>query len=76
MSGRTFSTVVPYAEHHPEEHRTLNPDRTVTLVELPGFLEVGFLVDGVRVPLSKSKAGKFLANLAKHEAAQSQTPQE
>ncbi len=56
-----------YAEHQPETHRTLNPDHTVTEVELPGFVEVGVVLNGVRLPLHRLKAGKLLQRLAEHD---------
>lgn len=52
-----------YAEHEPETHRTINADRTVTEQELPGFLVVGVELNGVRLPLHRLKAGKFLTRV-------------
>lgn len=49
-----------YAVHHPDADRTVNPDRTVSETELPGFLEVGVEVGGVRIPFLREKAGHFV----------------
>jgi hypothetical protein len=48
-----------YAVHHPDADRTINSDLTVSERELPGFLEVGVEVGGVRIPFLREKAGHW-----------------
>jgi hypothetical protein len=55
--GTDLGTPKLYAEHVPDVDRSLNPDLTVSEVELPGFLEVGVDVNGTRVVLARVKAG-------------------
>ena len=70
MSERTFSDVQVYAVQKPEGHRTVQSDRSVIEEQLPGILEVGFVIDGVRVPMMRRKAAGVLADIARHKAAQ------
>ncbi len=74
MSARSFKKVELYAEHLPELHRTLNSDRSVTEVELPGFVVVGVELDGVRRELARFKAGGFLEDLAAAQKSGKQKP--
>lgn len=67
--AKKFKSVTLYAEHQPETHRSINPDRSVSEVELPGFLEVGVSVDGVRVKLARVKAGGFLDDLRRSKSS-------
>lgn len=60
-----------YVEHLPETHRTINPDRTVSEVELPGFIAVGVEVSGVRKEIARFKAGGFLDDLARAKSSKS-----
>jgi hypothetical protein len=70
VPAHTFSDLKLYAEHRPEVSRTVNTDHTVTEEELPGFLHIGVVLDGVRKELFRLKAGGFLADLERHRAAQ------
>lgn len=70
MSDRIFSDVQLYAVQKPESHRTVQSDRSVLEEQLPGTLEVGFVIDGVRVPLMRRKAAGVLADIERHKAAQ------
>lgn len=69
MTERTFSDVQLYAVQKPESHRTVQSDRSVLEEQLPGTLEVGFVIDGVRVPLMRRKAAGVLADIERHKAA-------
>ena len=69
MTERTFSDVQLYAVQKPEKHRTVQSDRSVLEDTLPGTLEVGFVIDGVRVPLMRRKAAGVLADIERHRAA-------
>jgi hypothetical protein len=55
--GTDLGTPKLYAEHVPDVDRSLNPDLTVSEVELPGFLVIGVDVNGTRVELARVKAG-------------------
>ena len=70
MTERYFSDVKLYAVQKPEDHRTVQSDRSVLTEQLPGTLEVGFVIDGVRVPLMRRKAGGVLADIERHKQAQ------
>lgn len=69
MKERVFTDVKLYAVQKPEESRTVQSDRSVVKDTLPGTLEVGFVIDGVRVPLMRRKAGGVLADIERHKAA-------
>jgi hypothetical protein len=56
--AREFGNVSLYAEHLPEDHTTGGET-----TELPGFVEVGVVVDGARVPLARVKAGDVLEKI-------------
>jgi hypothetical protein len=55
--GNDLGTPTLYAEHVPDVDRSLNPDLTVSEVELPGFLVIGVDVNGTRLELARVKAG-------------------
>lgn len=53
----TFKTVKLYAEHKPEPAPDKHYENGLLVDELPGFVEVGVELNGVRVPLNTLKAG-------------------
>lgn len=72
MPPLDFDTPTLYAEQFTETHRTIGADHSVVEEELPGFIVVGVLLNGVKKELTRFKAGGFLADLQRHEAAQQQ----
>ena len=60
MPTREFSTPVPYIDHEPDFSLEEDGSGVKQSVELPGFVEIGFVVDGVKVPLVRRKAGNLL----------------
>ena len=67
-----FSKVELVAEHVTEVHRTLENDHTVTEVELPGVVNVYYVIDGGRIlvdQLSGSKVAEAIQNAQKTAAA-------
>lgn len=58
--GRVFNNVTLEAVQETEIHRTLENDRTVTEVELPGVVNLYVVIDGGRLLLDRLNAGKVL----------------
>lgn len=69
MSEVKFKSVKPYALHVPDYSVETDSTGNKSQVELPGWVEVGFEVDGVKVPVERRKAAGLLADMA----AQSKT---
>lgn len=71
MAAKELSVKL-YAEQVTETHRTLENDRTVTEVELPGIVNVYLDFDGGRILFDQIKAGRVLdaQQLAKDNAPQ------
>lgn len=65
MSDRTFDVGGLYVDHEPDHSNEVDGDQKAVRVELPGFLEIGVLVNGVKVPLHRLKAGSLLPKLDK-----------
>lgn len=78
MSARTFSEVRWVAEHVPETHRTLENDRTITTVELPGTVNLYVEIDGGRILMDQLNGGKVLeaVDAARKARAEPEQPQE
>lgn len=60
MPERTFTDVKLVAEHVPETHRTLENDRTVTTVELPGTVTVYLVIDGGKLPFTQLRGADVI----------------
>lgn len=60
MSERKFGTPKLYVSHEPESSTEVDANGAKYQAVLPGFLEIGVEVDGVRIPLSRRKAGALL----------------
>jgi len=81
VSNRTFTDVKLVAEQVPETHRTLENDRTITTVELPGMVTVYLVIDGGRLPFTQLRGADVLEAIdragaqqkAAQEAQQQQT---
>jgi hypothetical protein len=58
--SRDFATPVPYIDHEGDFSREPDGQGGHMLVDLPGFLEIGFIVNGVKIPLKRLKAGDLL----------------
>jgi hypothetical protein len=63
MSEREFGTPTPYVEHVPDEGPAGTHPRPDTVERGAGFIELGFLVDGVKVRLARVKAGGVFDDL-------------
>lgn len=63
MTPRTFGTPTLYVEHQPDSTSELDANGVKQHSELPGFLEIGVLVDGVKVALHSLKAGSLLPKI-------------
>ena len=57
--GQTYDVQI-VAEQVTETHRTLENDRTVTEVELPGVFNVYYVIGGGRVLIDQLKGGVVL----------------
>lgn len=60
MSDRKFGTPKLYIEHEGEHSTEVDGNGQKYQAALPGFLEIGVEVDGVRIPLTRRKAGALL----------------
>ena len=68
MPDYTHPSITLHGHHVPEEHRTVNTDGTVDVVQLPGVFQIWMEVEGQHKQLMEIKAGKLLAKI---EAAKS-----
>lgn len=68
--AETFDSPSLYAEHQPETHRTLEANRSVSEVELPGHIVVGVVLNGVKKELARFKAGGLLDDLKRQREQQ------
>lgn len=73
--AESFESPQLYADHQPETHRTLNADHSVSEQELPGHVEVGVLLHGVKVALARIPAGNLLQQFERDRSGQG-TPQQ
>lgn len=60
MSERKFSTPKLYVDHEPDSSNETDANGVKYSAALPGFLEIGVVIDGVKVPLTRRKAGALL----------------
>lgn len=79
MAERTFDVGGLYIDHEPDHSNEIDADGKPVRVELPGFVDIGVVINGVKVPLTRRKAGSLLPQLdaAKQkqaEAAAAQPP--
>jgi hypothetical protein len=73
MAEKSTHTVTPYAVHLPDEY-TETEKRDGASWELgAGQYELGFEVDGAKIPLARVKAGGVLKKLAAAKAAKEDT---
>jgi hypothetical protein len=68
MSERTFNVGSVYVDHEPDFTNEVDGNGVKHSIELPGFVEIGVVVDGVKVPLTRQKAGNLLPQLDKAKA--------
>lgn len=73
MADGDYTGLKLYAYHEPDSPPDPNHQRPDSVEQGAGFLVIGVEVKGVRVPLARMKAGKFLQNVerAKSGAASS-----
>lgn len=71
--ARKFSAPKLYIDHEPDSHFEVDGDGVKQHSELPGFLELGVEVNGVKIPLHRLKAGTLLQQFDA-AAAKSDTP--
>jgi hypothetical protein len=74
--GTDLGTPKLYAEHVPDVDRSLNPDLTVSEVELPGFLVIGVDVNGTRLELARVKAGHHVDDQGKPTFLPNEQPEQ
>lgn len=78
--ARTFSTPSFYVDHEPDYSLEDDGNGGKARIELPGFVEIGVEVDGVKVPLKRLKGGLILPRIdaakakAKADAAAAPPP--
>lgn len=68
MSDRTFDVGGLYVDHEPDFSNEVDGNGAKQRVELPGFIEIGVLVNGHKVALHRLKAGNLLPQLDKAKA--------
>ena len=65
MPAHQFSTITPAARHVPDYSVEKDPHGNNVAVELPGKVQLGFVVDGVFVPVEERKAAGLLSDIEK-----------
>lgn len=68
MSTRDFSIGELYIDHEPDYTSEKDQNDQSVVTELPGFVEIGIVIDGVKVPLTRRKAGSLLPAIDKAKA--------
>ena len=76
MPDYTHPTLTFHGHHVPEEHRTVNTDGTVDVVQLPGVFQIWAEVEGQHKQIMEFKAGKLISKIAaaKQSAADNSSP--
>ena len=70
MPDYTHPSLALHGHHVPEEHRTVNTDGTVEVVQLPGVFQIWAEVGGQHKQIMEFKAGKLISKI---EAAKSES---
>jgi hypothetical protein len=68
MTDLNISSVGAYAEHVPDHSTELDPNGLPFVVELPGHIVFGFVIDGVKVPVGKKGEAGIAADKARQDA--------
>jgi hypothetical protein len=72
MAGYLYTDLTVQVRHVPDYSVELDAAGRPVEQELPGFIELGVILDGVFVPLERRKASGLLADIERSRAQQAQ----